>query len=144
MIKVYGSYELAASNTPLIASMLERHLYDIIPKAWAALGNKVIPPPINDNNPMAKAAKISRRHSIASRSPQTPTISPSPINSTTARIGMRRMSTVNQHNDSDNSVDDGSSRSKINIRRQSIQVDVMKTMAQNAWADISVPRSGWL
>lgn len=48
------------------------------------------------------------------------------------------MSTANQHDDIDHNVNlDADNGSKINIRRQSIQVDMLSSMRQNAWNDIS-------
>lgn len=133
---------MAEPNTLLISDMLERHLFDTIPNAWKALGKSVVPPPIS--KPVAaKKIDISRRHSVASRSPQTT----APTSSGRINESARRMSTVNQHDMHGDYVDgskhDGSKQSqKISARRQSVHVDVLKSIAEHVWSDNLPPKSG--
>lgn len=127
--KKYGTFNLAAVNTPLNAHMLERHLYDTIPQAWVALGGTKTPPPIPKPYGAA-AATISRRHSIADSSasrPPSPSPIPSPSSSTANTINfrgitLRRMST--RLNDTDE--DSETTIRNIITRRQSIQVDMLR------------------
>lgn len=122
LIKVYGTFNLAKSDTPLHADMLERHLYDTMPKAWLELGKTKIPPPIPKRYGAA-AATISRRHSIADSMATTSAPSSQSGSINFRGITMRRISTRSSE------VDEGSNSASIrNIinRRQSIQVDMMR------------------
>lgn len=142
--EVYGTFNVAAANTPLIANKLERHLYDAIPKAWIALGKSTTPSPMK-TVVTAAASRISRRHSVASRSviasPQpTPPILPS--SNDAGRITARRMSSrISQMNVYDNvhSEIDGAKKSqKVFARRQSVQVDMVNSGKRNFWNDTGV------
>lgn len=141
LTKVYGTFNVAAANTPLNAKMLERHLFDTMPKAWIALGKTAIPAPIPKVVDVA-AARISRRHSIASRSIIAPTpqpapsvIPPSTINA--GRIMTRRLSSrLNSMNDDEHSELDSVQKSrKVLQRRQSVQVDMLHSGKRNFWND---------
>lgn len=136
--EVYGTFNLAAANTPLLVNMLERHLYDTIPKAWIALGKTVIPSPIK-TVATAAAARISRRHSIASRSIIAPPQPMPPIPTSAGRIVARRMSSrINQINGSDDDhgdVDAVKKSQKLFARRQSVQVDMLNAGKRNFWND---------
>lgn len=59
LIMKFGSFHFAQLNTPLNATMLERHLFDMIPGAWKQLGHLEVPALIPKPIPRRKNSRKS-------------------------------------------------------------------------------------
>lgn len=62
----YGPFTYAEPKTPLNVTMLDRHLFDMIPIAWKRDGNVVLPPPVPIPKPIP-----ARRTSVPARKIKT-------------------------------------------------------------------------